>query len=70
MEATINSIPIGILYAKYQEIGSVWRTGEYFGVSGPSVQRRLRKAGLIKPTKVVYGRKQRVKQQFWDFNIA
>lgn len=47
METEVKNIPIEQLAEKYQEFGSVWKVGEFFGISGQSVYEKLKKAGFI-----------------------
>ena len=52
MRTSIKDIPIEILAAKYQELGNVWKVGEYFGFSGQAVYSALKEAGYIRPKNV------------------
>lgn len=52
MSTSIKNIPIEQIAAKYQELGSVWKVGEFFGVPGQTVHKELKKAGLVKPMNV------------------
>lgn len=48
MRKSIKDIPNEQLVEKYNETGSVWRVGEFFGVPGQSVHRRLLAIGVCK----------------------
>ena len=68
MRTNIKGIPIEQIAAKYQELGSVWKVGEFFGIPGQAVHRYLRENGLAKPINVFSDRdKEILKEKYLDY---
>lgn len=44
----IKGIDIQLIISKYNELGNVWKVGEYFGIAGQTIHAELSKLGIIK----------------------
>ena len=51
-ERTLNGIKESAIVEKYNELHSVWKVGEYFGIKGQSVHSFLTKIGKVKKMRV------------------
>ena len=49
MKTSIKGIPVELVVAKYQELGNVWKVGEYFGITGQLVYSHLKEIGVVTP---------------------